>query len=211
MSVAEAPTKVKLPTPDPANNRYPYCITWSPLPLITWIFPFIGHTGIADSRGITYDFQGPYMIGEEYMAFGNPTRYLQLKPSKAKLQDWDQVQSRRLILASCESGMDGKWFIFVVFCFGLVCFVGLSHLFFCLACVKTFFCVDAERSPRKLGVRASNAHDLLGQLPQPRGGMFEHDGIRWGTILRRQSFAMSMLQNTQNAPVWCQIVSLPSF
>ena len=28
------------------KNRYPYCIVWTPLPLISWIFPFIGHTGI---------------------------------------------------------------------------------------------------------------------------------------------------------------------
>jgi Protein of unknown function (DUF778) len=36
---------------DPARQRYPYCIVWSPLPVITWFFPFIGHTGVADSAG----------------------------------------------------------------------------------------------------------------------------------------------------------------
>ena len=28
-----------------------FCILWSPLPFITWLLPFIGHLGIADSKG----------------------------------------------------------------------------------------------------------------------------------------------------------------
>jgi len=59
---------------DPARNRYPYCIVWSPLPPITWLLPFIGHTGICDSEGVIWDFAGPYTIGREKMAFGSPTR-----------------------------------------------------------------------------------------------------------------------------------------
>jgi len=52
-------------------------ILWSPLPPITWLFPFIGHTGIANSRGISSDFQGPYTVGDQgRMAFGPPTRAL---------------------------------------------------------------------------------------------------------------------------------------
>ena len=35
--------------------RFPLC-RWSPIPLITWFLPFIGHTGIADSSGVIYDF-----------------------------------------------------------------------------------------------------------------------------------------------------------
>lgn len=31
---------------DVKNNRYPYCIVWTPLPCISWFLPFIGHTGI---------------------------------------------------------------------------------------------------------------------------------------------------------------------
>lgn len=31
---------------DVENNRFPYCIVWTPLPLISWFIPFIGHTGI---------------------------------------------------------------------------------------------------------------------------------------------------------------------
>ena len=50
-------------TIQPNKNLYPHCILWSPLPPITWILPFIGHTGISDSEGVIYDFAGPYTIG----------------------------------------------------------------------------------------------------------------------------------------------------
>jgi hypothetical protein len=31
---------------DKTINRYPFCIVWTPLPLISWFIPIIGHTGI---------------------------------------------------------------------------------------------------------------------------------------------------------------------
>jgi hypothetical protein len=31
---------------DHENQRYPYCIVWTPIPLISWMIPIIGHTGI---------------------------------------------------------------------------------------------------------------------------------------------------------------------
>jgi hypothetical protein len=39
-------------------HRYPFCLVWTPIPLLTWIFPFIGHMGIATSQGIIRDFAG---------------------------------------------------------------------------------------------------------------------------------------------------------
>lgn len=61
------------------HDRLSYCILWSPLPVITWVLPFIGHLGIADSRGIASDFQGPYFVGDQgRMAFGTPTRALKV-------------------------------------------------------------------------------------------------------------------------------------
>lgn len=49
---------------DVAKGRYPYCVVWSPLPLLTWILPFIGHMGITNSEGVIFDFAGPYTIGK---------------------------------------------------------------------------------------------------------------------------------------------------
>jgi hypothetical protein len=56
-----------------------FSILWSPLPLITWIIPFIGHMGISNSEGIASDFQAPYYVGDRgRMAFGAPTRALKI-------------------------------------------------------------------------------------------------------------------------------------
>lgn len=40
-------------------NDLSFCILWSPLPPITYILPFIGHMGIADSKVSLPTFRGP--------------------------------------------------------------------------------------------------------------------------------------------------------
>ena len=47
---------------DVQRDRFPFSIVWTPLPLLTWLFPFIGHLGIARSDGLVHDFAGPYYI-----------------------------------------------------------------------------------------------------------------------------------------------------
>eukprot|EP01039_Chlorochromonas_danica_P009155 gene9158-10106_t len=74
---------------DPSIQKYPYCIVWTPLPVISWFLPFIGHTGIADSEGCIYDFAGPYTIGVGKLTFSSPAKYLQLDPAKCTLKDWN--------------------------------------------------------------------------------------------------------------------------
>ncbi|CAD5215077.1 unnamed protein product [Bursaphelenchus xylophilus] len=71
-------------TVSPRDHRFPYCIVWTPIPMITWFFPFIGHMGIADSRGIIRDFAGSYYVSEDDMGFGWPTCYVQLDPAKVE-------------------------------------------------------------------------------------------------------------------------------
>jgi len=94
---------------DNKNHRYPYAIAWTPLPLLTWIIPFIGHMGICNSEGKVFDFAGPYFIGEDDMAFGSPTRYLPLTPP-GDAQEWDQavaigckVYSKRMHNLCCDN------------------------------------------------------------------------------------------------------------
>ena len=76
---------------DPKNQRFPYCIVWTPIPLLTWLFPFIGHMGMGTSEGVIRDFAGPYFVSEDDMAFGKPTRYLKLQPQHAEngAMGWD--------------------------------------------------------------------------------------------------------------------------
>ncbi|ROK35621.1 Transmembrane protein 222 [Anabarilius grahami] len=59
---------------DPSISRYPYCIVWTPIPVLSWLFPFIGHMGICTSTGVIRDFAGPYFVSEDNMAFGRPTK-----------------------------------------------------------------------------------------------------------------------------------------
>jgi len=79
---------------EPASSqRFPYCIVWTPIPLLTWLFPIIGHMGICTSAGVIRDFAGPYFVSEDNMAFGNPTKYWHLNPSKAAngQAGWDKA------------------------------------------------------------------------------------------------------------------------
>ena len=90
-----------------------FCIVWAPVHPITSILPFVGHTGIADSRGIVSDFQGSYCVGDQgHMAFGAPTRYLKMDigrlPGGAEcwdkaIQQANRVYSSRIHNICCDN------------------------------------------------------------------------------------------------------------
>jgi len=105
----------------PAKDHYPVCIVWSPIPLLTWVLPFVGHLGVATSEGIIHDFIGPYTINtsSKRTGFGVVTRYLpvtmdQLKVEEGnKLKRWDAAienaskkyegMMHNLIMNNCHS------------------------------------------------------------------------------------------------------------
>lgn len=76
---------------DIPNDKYPFCIVWTPIPVLTWLFPFIGHMGIALSSGVIRDFAGSHFVSEDNMAFGRPTKYWEMDPSSCKggVLGWD--------------------------------------------------------------------------------------------------------------------------
>ena len=59
----------------PDEARFPFCIVWTPLPIITWLIPCIGHTGIGMADGVIHDFSGPYMVTVDDLAFGETHKY----------------------------------------------------------------------------------------------------------------------------------------
>ncbi len=65
---------------NPELARFPYCMVWTPIPLVTWLLPFIGHLGIATSQGIIHDFAGSYFISVDDFAFGSPHKYSFAEP-----------------------------------------------------------------------------------------------------------------------------------
>ena len=73
------------------SSHFPYCIVWTPIPLITYLFPSIGHTGIATSSGIIHDFAGSFFVSVDDFAFGKPTKYIQLKLSEQEQYNWDRA------------------------------------------------------------------------------------------------------------------------
>mmetsp|Transcript_7576 Transcript_7576/g.10237 ORF Transcript_7576/g.10237 Transcript_7576/m.10237 type:complete len:217 (+) Transcript_7576:254-904(+) len=84
---------------------FPCCVVWTPLPVLAWLFPLIGHAGIGLSDGTILDFAGPYFVNDQGLAFGNPTMYMQLdlhkalelcniEDTKEKLQAYDKALDR---------------------------------------------------------------------------------------------------------------------
>ncbi|XP_038722301.1 protein RTE1-HOMOLOG isoform X2 [Tripterygium wilfordii] len=67
---------------DPRRARFPYCIVWTPLPVISWLIPFIGHIGICREDGVILDFAGPNFVCVDNFAFGSVRRYVQINKAK---------------------------------------------------------------------------------------------------------------------------------
>ncbi|RWR77548.1 protein REVERSION-TO-ETHYLENE SENSITIVITY1 isoform X2 [Cinnamomum micranthum f. kanehirae] len=63
---------------DPSKARFPCCIVWTPLPIVSWLAPFFGHVGICREDGAILDFSGSNFVNIDNFAFGSVARYLQL-------------------------------------------------------------------------------------------------------------------------------------
>lgn len=63
---------------DPKKAAFPCCLVWTPLPVVSWLAPFIGHVGICKEDGTVLDFSGSNLINVDDFAFGSVARYLQL-------------------------------------------------------------------------------------------------------------------------------------
>lgn len=63
---------------DPKNARFPCCIVWTPLPVVSWLAPYIGHLGICREDGAVVDFAGSNIVSIDNFAYGKVAIYLQL-------------------------------------------------------------------------------------------------------------------------------------
>ncbi|GAB2282786.1 hypothetical protein Dimus_017321 [Dionaea muscipula] len=68
---------------DPGRARFPCCIVWTPLPVLSWLLPFIGHVGICREDGVILDFAGPNFVCVDNFTFGSATRYIQIDTEKS--------------------------------------------------------------------------------------------------------------------------------
>lgn len=83
------------------TSKFPFCLVWTPIPVITWFFPMIGHLGIALSTGVIRDFAAPYFVAEDNLAFGKPARYLQLDPQRVRngrAAEWDDCVTKASVV-----------------------------------------------------------------------------------------------------------------
>ncbi|XAR73818.1 hypothetical protein NMG60_11007915 [Bertholletia excelsa] len=69
---------------DPRRARFPFCIVWTPLPVISWLIPFIGHMGICREDGVILDFAGPNFVCVDNFTFGAVARYIQVSKEKCR-------------------------------------------------------------------------------------------------------------------------------
>ena len=91
-SIHSENTKIKTSLKiDIKHQKFPYCIVWTPIPFITYILPFIGHTGICSSNGIIHDFAGSYFVSVDDFAFGKVTKYVQLNLNEIEKINWDKA------------------------------------------------------------------------------------------------------------------------
>lgn len=63
---------------DPKKAKFPCCLVWTPLPVVSWLAPFVGHVGICREDGAILDFAGSNFVNVDDFAFGAVARYLQL-------------------------------------------------------------------------------------------------------------------------------------
>ena len=60
--------------PKLCDPMYQFSLVWAPIPILSWLVPFIGHLGICCSEGHIHDFQQHYSITVDAFLFGRPTR-----------------------------------------------------------------------------------------------------------------------------------------
>ncbi|KAF6163033.1 hypothetical protein GIB67_004217 [Kingdonia uniflora] len=107
---------------DPYKASFPCCIVWTPLPVVSWLAPFIGHVGICREDGVILDFSGSNFVNTNDFAYGAVARYLQLDREKSQgveakplVKHWMILGKIRLIaLISLENNNCGHALIFAL-------------------------------------------------------------------------------------------------
>ncbi|XP_022750096.1 protein REVERSION-TO-ETHYLENE SENSITIVITY1-like [Durio zibethinus] len=67
---------------DSKKAKFPCCLVWTPLPVVSWLAPFIGRVGICREDGAILDFSVSNFVNVEDFAFGAAARYVQLDRKK---------------------------------------------------------------------------------------------------------------------------------
>ncbi|XP_059313634.1 protein REVERSION-TO-ETHYLENE SENSITIVITY1-like [Lycium ferocissimum] len=63
---------------DPKTEKFPCCLVWAPLPVVSWLAPFVGHVAICREDGAIVEFSRASMIHVGSLIYGDAARYYQL-------------------------------------------------------------------------------------------------------------------------------------
>ena len=90
-------------------KRYPYCLVWTSVPLITTILPCFCHTGITDSHGTVFDFGYSRYVSRDDLSYGGLKKVVQLFPSDAEKKLWDSsIKKNRSVYRKKEYSFCGE-------------------------------------------------------------------------------------------------------
>lgn len=67
---------------DPKRLKFPCCLVWTPLPVVSWLAPYIGHIGICREDGTVLDFFGSNLVNVDEFGYGAIARYIPLDRNK---------------------------------------------------------------------------------------------------------------------------------
>jgi len=71
---------------------------WTPLPVVSWLLPFVGHIGIGREDGVILDFAGPNFVCVDNFTFGAVTRYVQISKDKVRpLLIWSKSNKGKFV------------------------------------------------------------------------------------------------------------------
>jgi transmembrane protein 222 len=76
------PTLWPLEPIDLKRLKFPCCLVWTPLPVVSWLVPYMGHIGICLEDGTVLDFFGSNLVNVGEFGYGAIARYLPLDRNK---------------------------------------------------------------------------------------------------------------------------------
>lgn len=78
---------------DPAQNildNISCSLVWTSIPVLSYVFPFVGHVGITDSVGRIHDFGSSNYVSIDQMAYGNPDKIIHFEITQDEFTRWNK-------------------------------------------------------------------------------------------------------------------------
>ncbi|CAK9209205.1 unnamed protein product [Sphagnum troendelagicum] len=99
----------ELPLVDVKNARFPYCLVWTPLPVIAWLVPFLGHVGICREDGIILDYGITSNVNINRLEFGSTAKYVRLHPYQCCFPGHSSIHCCKDASCHMERGTSMSW------------------------------------------------------------------------------------------------------